>query len=462
VQQNPGTINGGTVAGFVTDENFDVRFMVASTPDGGQEIYQPDREPEKKDEVGGWETFTKVPMEDTNSTGPLSFDRTGDVLYMTDSRGRDTGALFELNLKKGDQKLLAEDPRCDAGTAFVHPTTRKVQAVAFNHTRQDWKVLDPEVAPDFEYLRTLADGEMNIASRTLDDKIWTVAFLLDDGPVRFYLYDRDAKKARFLFTNRKALEGLKLAKMHPEVIKSRDGLDLVCYLTLPVEADSDGDGKPDHPVPMVLLVHGGPWARDNWGYDPEHQWLANRGYAVMSVNYRGSTGLGKKFLNAGNKEWAGKMHDDLLDVVNWSVENKIASKDKIAIMGGSYGGYATLVGLTFTPDTFACGVDIVGPSNINTLLNSIPPYWEAARNMWRQRVGDMTTTEGRQFLDSRSPLTKVASIKKPLLIGQGANDPRVKKAEADQIVAAMKEKNIPSRTSSTPTKATALRARPTA
>jgi dipeptidyl aminopeptidase/acylaminoacyl peptidase len=194
---------------------------------------------------------------------------------------------------------------------------------------------------------------------------------------------------------------------------------------------------------MVLFVHGGPWARDSWGYNPYHQWLADRGYAVLSVNYRGSTGFGKEFLNAGNHEWAGKMHDDLIDAVNWAVDQKIADKNKVAIMGGSYGGYATLVGLTFTPNFFACGVDIVGPSNLVTLLQTIPPYWTPMINMFTSRVGDFRTEDGIKFLLSRSPITYVDSIRKPLLIGQGANDPRVNQAEADQIVKAMQEKNIP-------------------
>ncbi len=190
-------------------------------------------------------------------------------------------------------------------------------------------------------------------------------------------------------------------------------------------------------------MHGGPWARDDWGYDPEHQLLANRGYAVLAVNYRGSTGFGKNFINAANKEWAGKMHDDLIDAVNWSVERKIAKQDKVAIMGGSYGGYATLVGLTFTPDVFACGVDIVGPSSLVTLLNNPPPYWMPFMPVMKLRVGDWKSEEGIKFLESRSPLNYVDKIKKPLLIGQGANDPRVKKAEADQIAKAMTEKKIP-------------------
>jgi dipeptidyl aminopeptidase/acylaminoacyl peptidase len=194
---------------------------------------------------------------------------------------------------------------------------------------------------------------------------------------------------------------------------------------------------------MVLLVHGGPWGRDEWGYSPLHQWLANRGYAVLSVNFRGSTGFGKSFINAGNLQWGKTMHDDLIDSVNWAIQAGIADPQKIAIMGGSYGGYATLVGLTFTPEVFACGVDIVGPSNLITLLETIPPYWQPILELFTTRVGDYRTEEGRALLTERSPLTHVNRIQRPLLIGQGANDPRVKQSESDQIVNAMREKNIP-------------------
>ena len=324
-----------------------------------------------------------------------------------------------------------------------HPTENTVQAVAFTYLRKEWKVLDPAIEDDMTYLRSVADGEMEVTSRTQDDLHWSVAYIMDNGPVRYYHYDRKAKKARFLFTNRKSLEGLKLAKMNPVVIKARDGLSLVSYLTLPLGSDSDGDVRPEKPLPLVLDVHGGPWARDEWGYNPLHQLLSNRGYAVLSVNFRGSTGFGKQFVNAGNKEWAAKMHDDLLDAVKWAVDQKVANKEKVAILGGSYGGYATLVGLTFTPDVFACGVDIVGPSNILTLLSTIPPYWQPAIQMFKDRVGDHTTAEGKKFLETRSPLSLVDKIKKPLLIGQGANDPRVKQSEADQIVKAMQQKKIP-------------------
>jgi dipeptidyl aminopeptidase/acylaminoacyl peptidase len=231
--------------------------------------------------------------------------------------------------------------------------------------------------------------------------------------------------------------------MNPVIIKSRDGYDLVSYLTLPVGTDTDANARPEHPLSMVLDVHGGPWYRDSWGYDPYHQWLANRGYAVLSVNFRGSTGFGKKFINAANGEWGGKMHDDLIDAVQWAVKQQIADPAKVAIMGGSYGGYATLVGMTFTPDVFACGVDIVGPSNLVTFMETIPPYWKPLIELFTQRIGDHRTEQGRAFLTKRSPLTYVDRIQRPLLIGQGANDPRVKKNESDQIVEAMQKKNIP-------------------
>jgi dipeptidyl aminopeptidase/acylaminoacyl peptidase len=451
--QNPGQIEGNTVGAFVADDDYHVRFAAASTPDGGDALYEP------AGAAGGappteWKLFEKIGADDTMTTQPHGFDKTGRVLYMADSRGRNTGALYAVDLRTKQKKLLAEDPRADVGDVLLHPTEKTVQAVSFNYERQHWKVLDKSIQADFDYIRTVADGELNVVSRTLDDKTWVVAYLMDDGPVRYYRYDRPARKATFLFTNRQALEGQPLAKMHPVVIKSRDGLDLVSYLTLPEDSVTAASAsshaekqnaapRPTHPLPMVLLVHGGPWGRDAWGLNGMHQWLANRGYAVLSVNFRGSTGFGKQFVNAGNKEWAGKMHDDLIDAVNWATKNGVADKDKVAIMGGSYGGYATLVGLTFTPDTFACGVDIVGPSRIVTLFETIPPYWVAGLNMFKLRVGDHTTEEGRKFLDSRSPLTHVDRIKKPLLIGQGANDPRVKQAEADQIVRAMKEKNLP-------------------
>jgi dipeptidyl aminopeptidase/acylaminoacyl peptidase len=431
IQENPG------LAGFLTDDDFRVRFAINFTPDAGQELLKPA-------DNGKWEPMIKIGPLDAMTTSPAGFDKTGQKLYFIDSRERDTAALTTIDLATGKQTLIAEDPRADISGALTHPTEKNIQAVSFTYARTEWKIIDPAIKLDLDYLKTVADGEIQITGRTLDDRRWTVAYVMDDGPVRFYLYDRQPqRKATFLFTSNGELEKLPLVKMHPQIIKSRDGLELVSYLSLPKWSDPDGDGRPSEPLPMVLSVHGGPWARDEWGYDPEHQLLANRGYAVLAVNYRGSTGFGKEFLNKAQREWAGKMHDDLIDAVNWAVENKVAQKDNVAIMGGSYGGYATLVGLTFTPDVFACGVDIVGPSSLITLLENPPEYWFSFMPVMKLRVGDWTSEAGRKFLESRSPLNFVDKIKKPLLIGQGANDPRVKQAEADQIVKAMNEKKIP-------------------
>ena len=430
VQQNP------DFAGFITDDDYRVRFATKFLPDGSNQLYEPDGE-------GGWTEFEKIPFEDTLTTTTVGFDKSGKIVFMTDSRGRDTAALTQVVLETKQQKVLAENDKADVSGVLVHPTEKNIQAVSFNYEKLEWEILDPAIEPDFEVLKTVSPGEINVTSRTLDDTKWIVAYLMDDGPTRYYLYDRPGKKAKFLFTNRQQLEGLPLAKMHPLVVESRDGLKLVNYLTLPKASDPENTGRPNEPLPMVLLVHGGPWSRDGWGYDAQHQLLANRGYAVLSVNYRGSTGFGKDFTNAGNKQWAAKMHDDLIDSVEWAVEQKIADPTRVAIMGGSYGGYATLVGLTFTPETFACGVDIVGPSNIQTLLSTIPPYWAPAIEMFKKRVGDFQTEEGQKFLAERSPLSYVDKIQRPLLIGQGANDPRVKQAESDQIVEAMQQKKIP-------------------
>jgi dipeptidyl aminopeptidase/acylaminoacyl peptidase len=283
-----------------------------------------------------------------------------------------------------------------------------------------------------------------VTSRSDDDKLWTVFVDRVTEPVAYWLYDRGAKTLTKMFSARPNLEGAPLSPMYPVEIKARDGLTLTAYVSLPRGSDANGDGKPEQALPMVLFVHGGPWARDSYGFNGAHQWLANRGYAVLSVNYRGSTGFGKGFIEKATHEFAGKMHDDLIDGVEWAIANRITTKDKVAIMGGSYGGYATLVGLTFTPTTFACGVDIVGPSSLVTLIESFPPYWQPFMEVtWYKRVGDPRMPEGRKMLLERSPITKVDQIQRPLLIGQGANDPRVTRKESDQIVAAMKTRKIP-------------------
>ncbi len=423
-------------AGIMTDDSYAPRLGLSFSPEGGMVVVR--LEPD-----GSTEPFLTIGPEDVLTTNPIDFDKSGNTLYLIDSRGRDTAALTALALDTMEQNVLAEDPQVDIGGVMIHPTEKTVQAYSTNYDRQEWHALDEAVAQDLEALGEVADGDLDVVSRTLDDSTWLVAYEMDNGPVRYYRYDRQAKKATFLFTNRQALEQAPLVRMHPVVIKARDGLDLVSYLSLPAGTDPDERARPREPLPMVIWVHGGPWHRDAWGLDPIHQWLTNRGYAVLSVNFRGSTGFGKNFVNAANREWGQKMHDDLIDAVNWAVSERIADPERVAIGGGSYGGYATLVGMTMTPDVFACGVDLVGPSNLITFMDNLPEYWIPILPLLTDRVGDNATEEGKAFLQERSPLTYVDRISRPLLIGQGANDPRVRRQESDQIVKAMQERNIP-------------------
>ncbi|MBN8224644.1 MAG: S9 family peptidase [Xanthomonadales bacterium] len=430
--------NTDDIAAYVADGDFNLRYAQRSRADGGMDIL--------KRAGDGWEKAEDIPFGDVLTTAMLGLTSDGKTLYLADSRDRNTAAVYAVDGASGQRTLLAEDARADIGGGLADPRTGELQAVSVDYLRNEWKPVGEAVAADLKALEALGPGEVGVNARTLDDRTWIVAYSAAESPVVYYRYDREPGaegKLTKLFSARPALDGKPLVPMWPQELKSRDGLNLVSYLTLPATADADGDGKADHPVPMVLLVHGGPWARDGYGYSGWNQWLANRGYAVLSVNYRGSTGFGKDFTNAGDGEWAGKMHDDLIDAVQWAVGQGITTADKVAIMGGSYGGYATLAGLTFTPDTFACGVDIVGPSNLNTLLATVPPYWASFYEQLAKRMGDPRTEEGRKWLTERSPLTHADKIVKPLLIGQGANDPRVKQAESDQIVEAMQAKNIP-------------------
>ena len=392
---------------------------------------------------GKWVSLLKFGQEDSLTTNILGVEASGATALMISSVGRDKAALERVDIVTGKSTVLGSSEQADVDAVWVDPRTRAPQAYTVNYLKPEVSVIDKAVQKDVDLLtKELGDG-FAVTSRTLDNATWVVA--TDDAlaPSSSYLYDRKSGQLNKLFDTRPALLRSPLVPMQSLELKARDGLTLVSYLSLPPGSDANGDGIPDAPVPMVLNVHGGPWGRDTYGFDNEHQWLANRGYAVLAVNFRASTGFGKAFVNAGNREWGAKMHDDLLDAVKWAVDNKITTADKVAIYGGSYGGYATLAGLTFTPDTFACGVDIVGPSNLQTLLSTIPPYWKAFFEEFTTRVGDPRTEDGKKLLAERSPLTHVAAIKKPLLIGQGANDPRVKQAESDQIVKAMKEKNIP-------------------
>jgi dipeptidyl aminopeptidase/acylaminoacyl peptidase len=430
-------MKGDGFAGFQTDEDLQVRLGARPNAAGGMDFFQ------IKDGAVAEKAFLSTSLED-NATSPLGYSADGKTLYWMDSRERDTTAVYAEDVASGKRTLIGEDARADLGSTLRHPVSGVVQAYAVEYLTTEWKFVDKSLKTDFDWLQQqLGKGEVYVASRTRADDKWIVGFDPVSKVSATYLFDRKARKLQPIYVARPALQGAPLVPMHTAEIKARDGLTLPSYLTLPAGADKNGDGKPEQAVPMVLLVHGGPWARDGFGYNGTHQWLANRGYAVLSVNFRASTGFGKKFLNAGNKQWGLAMHDDLIDAVNWAVKQGVTSADKVAIMGGSYGGYAALAGLAFTPTTFACAVDIVGPSNLETLLGTIPPYWEAGKKQMYSRMGDPTTDEGKAILRAASPLYKADQIQRPLLIGQGANDPRVKQAESDQIVTAMQAKKIP-------------------
>ena len=418
--------NPGFVA-LLADAEWKVRAGLAPTPDGGLRLMVRDGDDDE------WRQLLEVGQEDAITTEPVDFTLDGTGLYAITSQGANAGRLVRIDCASGGMDVIAEDPRYDITAVRLDPDTREPQVVVFLRDRADYRVLDPAVADDIEALLGLSPGDPFLVGHDDSDRVWLVAYTLDDGPVRYYSWDRTQGQATFLFDHQPALSEFQLAKMEPFSFSARDGTAIHGYVTFP-------PGLPGKELPTVLNVHGGPWARDVWGFDPEAQWLANRGYLCVQVNYRGSTGYGKAFVNAGDKEWGAKMHDDLIDAVAYVADKGWADRDRVAIYGGSYGGYAALVGAAFTPDVFRCAVDIVGPSSLKTLIESIPPYWAPLVAQFHTRVGNPETEE--EFLWERSPLSKVDQIRIPLLIAQGANDPRVKQAEAEQIVAALRDRGI--------------------
>ena len=421
IVENPG------FAGFLADADFEVRAGLGPLPDGGMVVMI--RETERDE----WRPLLQYGRDDALTTAPMAFTLDGKGLWMLTSIGVNAGRLEKLDIATGESEVVAEDPSYDVSGVRLHPDTRQPQLVTYVKERTDYQVLDPEIAEDVATLRALEPGDLNLLGHDDSDRTWLAGYANDDGPVRYYAYDRATRQATFLFEHQPALSRYQLATMEPFSFTARDGLAVHGYLTFPA-------GEERSSLPTVLNVHGGPWARDTWGYDPEAQWLSNRGYLCVQVNYRGSTGYGKDFVNAGDKEWGAKMHDDLLDAVAWVVDQGFADPDRVAIYGGSYGGYAALVGATFTPEVFRCAVDIVGPSSLKTLIESIPEYWQPMIAQFHTRVGNPETEE--DFLWSRSPLSRAGEVRIPLLIAQGANDPRVKQTESEQFVAALTEKGI--------------------
>ena len=378
-------------------------------------------------------TLLELDADDAMSSQALGFTADDGALYIITPAASNAAGLVQI-APGPSPETLADDPTYDVASAELNPVTRAVEIVSYLRARLEHQVLDPALAPDVDAITALHPGDAFLISRDHADRTWTVGFTADDGPVAYYAFDRGERAGRFLFTQHDDLARYELSPMEPFAFAARDGLEINGYLTFPPGGGRQG-------LPAVLYVHGGPWARDTWGYDPTAQWLANRGYLCVQVNYRGSTGYGKAFLNAGDREWGRRMHEDLIDAVEHIVGLGFADRSRVGIYGGSYGGYAALVGATFTPDVFRCAVDVVGPSNLRDAPRDDPAVLEAARlavpSPGRPPRDDV------DLLWERSPLSRVADIRIPLLIAQGANDPRVKMSESDQIVEALRERGIP-------------------
>ncbi|MCB2211243.1 S9 family peptidase [bacterium] len=433
---------------WIIDNNLDVRGWIRANPDGGRTMLLRWGSSGPFKEAITWE------QEDELASGFVDFHSDNRTMYIRDSRDLNSAALYAYDTRTGDQTLLAANPMYDVAKVMLNPQTMEAQAVMYMEERMRWEAIDPSIEQDLERMRKAARGDFFTTSKTLDDNTWVIFYGVDNGSGVYYKYTRDTGKFEKMFLTYPDLEGQPLVEMKPIHYTASDGMELHGYLTLPEHVEA--------PMPLVLLVHGGPWTRDYWGFDSDAQWLANRGYACLQVNFRGSSGYGKDYLNAGDREWGGRIQQDLTDGVQWAIDQGIADPEKVAIYGASFGGYAALCGAAFTPDLYNCAISLVGPSSLVTLLSTIPPYWTSYQQTYDARTGrlpryesgekagmpkaeaDFTEQdrEDYEFLISRSPLYSADQIKIPLLIGQGANDVRVKLQESEQIVKVLKKNGV--------------------
>lgn len=424
-------------SGFVADNDLNLRFATSANADGGMTIFEKTAK--------GWQQWGLVPPDDALSFRFVAFDDTNRRVYMVDSRGRDTTALTRYTPTTGELEILGQGDKADISSVLLHPTLHTAQAFTIDYERRAWKVIDPSIEDDLEALSAAAgpDGDFDVVDRTADDSIWVVHMDKVTAPGAYYLYDTKTRRLSPLFDTRPGLEHAPLVPMHTAVIKARDGLDLVAYYSLPPKADRNVDGIADRPSPMVLIVHGGPWTRDQYGFDEWHQWLANRGYAVLSVNFRGSTGFGKAFINAGDRQWGDAMLHDLDDAVSWAIDAGIADPKSVAVIGGHYGGYAALAELAFAPSEYACGISVGGPSNLVDMMRDLPPYWTSMRDMLLHRVGSPETPNGLALLRAQSPALHAEAITRPLLIVEGAKDPEMSESDTQQMVRTLQKNGVP-------------------
>ncbi|WP_376694505.1 S9 family peptidase [Wenzhouxiangella sp. EGI_FJ10409] len=424
--------NERNIASWTVDLEGEVRLAVRQTEDGGTETLR------VSDGEVGESLYTCSWQESCN---PSRFHADNERVWFQSNKGEDNDliGLYLMDVDSGELEFVERDPEgeVDFGGAVYSNATDELLATVYTGDQQRIYPKTDKAERALDFLREqLPEGELGFRPQTSDDALVLVSLSRDVDPGTIYLFNWDEMEVSEVYRSRPDLPVEHMAEMQPIRYEARDGLEIPAYLTTP-------KGVEGEKLALVTLIHGGPWARDSWGYDALAQFLANRGYAVLQPNFRGSTGYGKAFLNAGNNEWGDAMQDDITDGVEHLVEQGLVDSERVCIMGGSYGGYATLAGMTFTPDLYACGVDIVGPSNLITLLNSIPPYWGPIRKMFTLRMGDPSNEEGREQLERQSPLNHVGKIAAPLLVIQGANDPRVKQAESDQIVVAMREAGLP-------------------
>ena len=423
--------NTERLTGWVFDTKDQLRLATRSAENGDTEVLRIDPS-----------GFTKIYACNVFETcSPVQFHKDGARVYMVSNKGAgvDLMRLTLVDVATGAETLVETDPlkRVDIGNAIFSERTDDLIATVYVDDRQRLYFKDPVFEADYRFVEKQLPGrQLNFGSPTADEQRWIVSAGSDVEPGETYLYDRAAKKLTLQYRIYEKLPRAALAPMTSVRYPSSDGLEIPAYLTLPKGVAPKG-------LPAMIVPHGGPWARDTWGYDAFAQFLANRGYAVLQPNFRGSTGYGRRFLDAGNKQWGEKMQDDLTWGVKYLVAQGIADPKRVGIMGGSYGGYATLAGVAFTPDVYAAAVSLVGPSNLITLLDSIPAYWEAGRKLFHERMGDPSTPAGKAQLERQSPLNAAAKIRTPLLVIQGANDPRVNKAESDQIVIALRDRGFP-------------------
>lgn len=418
----------------VADPDFRIRLAVRGNADGSSTYFRLD--------PAGPTEFMTIPLVSLRNSRILGLDGEGK-LAMFDSRDGDKASLVSIDIASGKKTLLAAAVRADIVDPLLDEASGALLATREDPLTSEWTVRSDAVRAEFAALEAAATGPFRIVDQTADNARWLLLETVPNRPDRYSWWNRKDRTLTPLLSTRPALAEQALARRVPVNIVSRDGLTLPSYLTLPTGAKLGADNMPVAPAPLVLLVHGGPWLRDDLAFDPQHAWLADRGYAVLSVNFRGSGGFGSDFMAKGDRKWSETMHDDLLDAVQWAIDKGVTAKDRVAVMGLSYGGYSTLVSLSFTPDTFQCGVDLAGPSNLPRLIASMPDWWTWQRPQFVNRVGDPTTAEGAADLMRRSPIARVDAITKPLLVTNGANDPRIFPDQSQEIVDALTVRGKP-------------------